>query len=38
MLNYAVDTHEVLTALSERIFGLQSEVTGTVVFDNLALP
>ena len=39
MLNYAVDTHEVLIdGRSGRIFGLQSDVTGTVVFDNLALP
>jgi hypothetical protein len=39
MLNKAVDTHEVLIdGHCERIFGLQSEVTGTVVFDTLALP
>ncbi|MEY9380484.1 hypothetical protein [Rhizobium leguminosarum] len=39
MLNKAVDTHEVLIdGHSEQIFGLQSEVTGTVVFDTLALP
>lgn len=40
MLNKAVDAHDVLIdGHSARIlFGLQSEVTGTVVFDTLALP
>lgn len=39
MLNKAVDTHEVLIdGHSGRILGLQSDLTGTVVFDTLALP
>ncbi|MHC2454028.1 hypothetical protein ACVMIX_000669 [Rhizobium leguminosarum] len=39
MLNNAGNTHEVLIdGHSERTFGLQSEVTGTGVFDTLALP
>ncbi len=39
MLNKAVDTREVLLDRhSEGIFGLQSEVTGRVLFDTLALP